>query len=542
MDSPQHILRDERSSINRGKLPANMHQLATLEPQFTHGEALDSLSRLLEAVGSRAPLSAQLHDLVVYVERLSRDTICAIHLYDRLAGTLRTGAAPHLADSYNSALDGKTIGEGVGSCGTAAARRSMVVVPDIQRSPLWRDYRELARAYGLAACWSTPVIDSRGELLGTFAMYYTEPREPSLAELDVLRIAGPLAAVVIQRHRDALRLRESEERFGSVFEFAAIGMAIVSPQGRFLRVNQAMCRIVGYGADELLQSDFQSITHPDDLFIDLSFTQEMLQAKRSHYDLEKRYLHKDGHIIWISLSVSLVRDEHGAPLYFISQIQDISERRRLEQSLGELMSSEQQQLGRDLHDGLGQELTGLSLLASAFATSAERSGSPLAADARALVQIATTAVATCRDIVRGVSPLTESNGGLAEGLQRLVSRADALGSCRVKFRDVRDAPLNLNWYARNQLYRIAQEALNNALAHSLAHNIEVLLQIDSRTVRIQVADDGRGFSAAAKDSGFGIATMRFRAAAVNARLSLDANPGGGTAVICDCPHADWPSD
>jgi PAS domain S-box-containing protein len=516
----------------------NMHRMKMLQPQFAHGEALDSLSRLLESVGSRTPLSAQLHELVLYVEKLAPDTICSIQLYDRHTGTLHTGAAPHLAAAYNSAIEGRAIGEQAGSCGTAAARRSTVIVSDIQNSPLWRDWRDLARAHGLAACWSAPVIDSHGELLGTFAMYYGEPREPSAMELDVLRIVGPVAAVVIQRQRDALRLRESEERFGSVFEYAAIGMALVSPEGRWLRVNQAICRIVGYSADELLQSDFQYITHPDDLMMDLTFMREMLDSKRSYYHLEKRYVHKAGHNIWIMLSVSLVRDELGAPLYFISQIQDISERRRLEQSLGELMSSEQQQLGRDLHDGLGQELTGLSLLASAFATSAERSGSPLAAEARALAQIATTAVATCRDIVRGVSPLTESNGGLGESLQRLVDRASALSDRSVKFHAVRAAPLNLNWYARNQLYRIAQEALNNALAHSLAQNIDVSLLIDSRTVRIRVADDGRGFSiTAAHNDSFGIATMRFRAAAVNAQLSIESDPGGGTTIVCYCPHA-----
>jgi PAS domain S-box-containing protein len=514
-----------------------MHRSATLEPQFAHGEKLDSLSRLLAAVGSRMPLSTQLHDLVEYVERLSRDTICSMQLFDRATGTLHTAAAPHLAEAYSDALDGLAVGEGVGSCGTAASRRSMVIVSDIQRSPLWRDHRDLAEAHGLAACWSTPVIDSRGELLGTFAMYYRAPREPSHDELDVLRIAGPIAAVVVQRHRDALRLSESEERFGSVFDFAAIGMALVSPAGRWLRVNQALCRIFGYRADELLESDSQSMTHPDDLAVDLHFAQEMLEGKRSHYDLQKRYLHKDGHAIWILMSASLVRDELGAPQYFISQIQDISERRRLEHALGELMSTEQQQLGRDLHDGLGQELTGLSLLARAFATSAERSGSPLAADAGALAQIATTAVATCRDIVHGISPLTESDGGLGESLRRMVNRASHPSGCSIKFHAVPDAPLSLNWYARNQLYRIAQEALNNALAHSMAQNIEVSLSIDSRTVRIRVADDGRGFSPGAKATGLGIATMRFRAAAVNARLFIDVNPGAGTIVVCHCPHA-----
>jgi PAS domain S-box-containing protein len=514
-----------------------MHQVAAFEPQLDHGHALDSVSRLLEIVGSRAPLRTQLYELASYVERLSRDTRCSIHLYDVVSGTLHSAVAPRLADTFIAATNGVAIGEGVGSCGTAAARRATVVVGDTSTSPLWRDYRELARTHGLAACWSTPVIDSRGELLGTFAMYYSEAREPSAADLNVLRIAGPLAAVVIQRHRDALRLRESDERFGLVFENAAIGMALVSPDGRWLRVNPAICDIVGYSADELLQLDFQSITHPDDLTIDLNLVREMLQGMRTSYHLEKRYLHKAGHTIWVMLSVSLVRDERGVPLYFISQTQDITERRRLEQAIGESMSSEQQRIGRDLHDGLGQELTGLSLLASAFATSAERSGSPLAADARALAQIATTAVATCRDIVRGVSPLTESNGVLAECLQRLVDRASGLHGCNVSFRSDH-APLKLDWYARNQLYRIAQEALNNALEHSGAGKVSVSLEVDPLMVRLRIADDGQGLPcAAAQRGGSGIATMRFRANAISARLFVEANPGGGTVVSCECPHA-----
>ena len=504
--------------------------------EWGEGDGLEFLARLLEAVGSTAPLSAQLNDLALYVERLAPNMRCSILLVDAIQKTLNVAAAPHLPDAYNAAIDGTEYGEGVGSCGTAAARRAMVVVADIQQSPLWRDFNELAQAHGLAACWSTPVIDSRGELLGTFAMYYDTPREPTASELGVLRVAGPLAAIVIQRHRDAMRLRESEERFASVFEFAAIGMALVSPEGRWLRVNQALCRIVGYTAEELLGSGYQALTHPDDLGADAHFERELLQGIRSYYQWEKRYFHKDGHTVWISLSVSLMRGLDRAPLYFIAQIQDISDRKRLEAELGDLTSFEQQQLGRNLHDGLGQELTGLSLLARAFATRADRLGSPLAADAAALSDIAMTAVATCRDIVRGVSPLTESKGGLAEGIRHLVERVSALGDQQVRFNAYADVPLSLNWYSRNQLYRIVQESLNNAVQHSNAKNIMVELSANAGSVRLCIEDDGQGIPQSVLErGGFGIDTMRYRAAAIHARFSIGPRQGGGTAVICDCP-------
>jgi PAS domain S-box-containing protein len=507
------------------------------EPTLDDRESLGAVARLLEVVGSASPLSTQLNSLVLFVEQLSPHTRCSILLVDSETGTMSHGAAPNLPDAYNSAIDGARFGEGEGSCGTAAARRSIVVVSDIQSSPLWRDYRDLARAHGLAACWSAPVIGGQGELLGTFAMYYGEPREPTAADLDVLRIAGPLAAVVIQRHRDAHRLRESEERFRSAFDFAAIGKAMVSPDGRWLRVNQALCRIVGYSAEDLLKIDFQAITHPDDLALDLHCVREMLDGKRTYYEMEKRYFHKSGRTIWVLLSVSLIRDESGRPLYFISQIQDITERKRLERTVRELTSSEQQRLGRDLHDGLGQELTGLSLLAGAFATKAKRSGSPLAADAVALSEIARNAVATCRDIVRGVSPLTESQGGLVRGIHQLTNRAAALGGHNIRFTATERAPVHLSWDSRNQLYRITQEALNNAVVHSNADNIDVTVVIDARSVRVKVADDGRGLSAdSGQRGGLGVETMRYRATALHARLLIEATPSGGTAVICECPQ------
>jgi len=125
----------------------------------------------------------------------------------------------------------------------------------------------------------------------------------------------------------------SEERFRLAFEEATIGMALVAPDGRWLRVNQAICDLVGYSAAELLEIDFQRITHTDDLEIDLHYVQQMLEGKINTYQLEKRYFHKQGQVVWVLLSVSLVRDQQNQPSYFISQIQDITERKRAEQAL-----------------------------------------------------------------------------------------------------------------------------------------------------------------------------------------------------------------
>lgn len=136
-----------------------------------------------------------------------------------------------------------------------------------------------------------------------------------------------------ERKKVESALLESEERFSKAFNCASIGMALVAPDGRWLQVNQALCKIVGYSEQELLASSFQAITHPHDLEIYLGYVRQMLAGEISTYQMEKRYFHNNGNTVWILLSVSLVWDIHNQPLYFISQIQDITERKQAEDEL-----------------------------------------------------------------------------------------------------------------------------------------------------------------------------------------------------------------
>jgi PAS domain S-box-containing protein len=126
---------------------------------------------------------------------------------------------------------------------------------------------------------------------------------------------------------------DPDSLFQSAFEFAAIGMALVSPEGKWLQVNRAICEITGYSEAELLERTFQDITHPDDLEADLENVRKMLAGEIKTYQMEKRYLHKNGSVVWILLSVSLVWTTSGEPLFFISQIQDITRQKASEEKL-----------------------------------------------------------------------------------------------------------------------------------------------------------------------------------------------------------------
>lgn len=150
------------------------------------------------------------------------------------------------------------------------------------------------------------------------------------AEEDLIQANESLERRVEER---AAALQESEERFRATFEQAAVGIAHVSPQGKWLNVNQRICNIVGYTQEEIYQLNFQDVIHPDDLDADLAYAQQLLAGEIDSYAMEKRYIHKNGSDVWINLTRSLVRTETGEPKYFIGVAEDISERRQIQQEL-----------------------------------------------------------------------------------------------------------------------------------------------------------------------------------------------------------------
>lgn len=167
---------------------------------------------------------------------------------------------------------------------------------------------------------------------------------------DISHFVGIKVDVTGRKRADEAR-RESEERFRATFEQAAVGIALVSTDGRWLRVNQRLCDIVGYTHEELLTLSFQDITHPEDLGADLKYVRRMLAGEIQTYSLEKRYLRKDGSVVWINLTVALVREATGKPKYFISVVEDITVRKRIQEERDQFFTISLDMLGIAGFDG-----------------------------------------------------------------------------------------------------------------------------------------------------------------------------------------------
>ena len=294
---------------------------------------LEGEKRILEMVVRGEPLAQTLDSLCRLAEEQAQGVLASILLLE--GDRLRHGGAPSLPKAYTDAIDGGVIGPNAGSCGTAAYTSKQVIVCDIASDPLWADYREAALPHSLRACWSTPIFTSEGKVMGTFAMYYREPRGPSQRDQELIEQITHLASVAIQRKLGEEALRNSERQFRALFDQAAIGITLVTLAGHAFESNRKLQQMLGYSAEEFHTLHFATVTHPDDLDTDASLFAELVSGRRDYYQIEKRYYRKDGGLVWADLTVSLVRNDGGEPLFGIAIIEDITDRKRVQEELGE---------------------------------------------------------------------------------------------------------------------------------------------------------------------------------------------------------------
>jgi signal transduction histidine kinase len=247
---------------------------------------------------------------------------------------------------------------------------------------------------------------------------------------------------------------------------------------------------------------------------------------------ETQHVTKDGRVLEVEVWTQSI-DCGGLPGELVFAI-DVTERRAFGQALMDAIGGEQRRIAQEMHDGLGQELTGLALSVRALANRARRERDAISADLDQLALLATSCIQDAHRIVQGLSPLTNADGNLDAALEALAQRSSLSGT-RVRFRSRYETPPTVELKMRNHLYRIAQEAVQNALKHSGAKSIEIELSARSGDLKLSVVDDGRGLVPAAPGSGLGMRTMRFRASAIGGKLSVTRGADGGNSVICEVP-------
>ncbi|MDR7232431.1 PAS domain S-box-containing protein [Caulobacter sp. BE264] len=265
--------------------------------------------RTMNLIAGGKPLASALKAIVQAVEAEDPKILCSILLLDADRRRLHMGAAPSLPTFYNEAIEGVEIGPSVGSCGTAAHLGRRVMVDDIQSSPLWVGYQELAAEAGLAACWSEPIRVSDGTVVGTFAIYQREISKPNKEDIAFIEAAAQLAAFAIDRRRAEEELAASEARarrlaeealetarnLSSFFDVSADLLCIRDMQGRFVKVNQAWETVLGHSVEALEGQRLLSWLHPDDVETTRAYMREAeAKADGEVNGFVNRYRRADG--------------------------------------------------------------------------------------------------------------------------------------------------------------------------------------------------------------------------------------------------------
>lgn len=291
--------------------------------------------RVLAMVMTRAPLLEILNTLCTHIETNYAGLLCSVLLLDA-DGTLRHGAAPTLPKAYNRAIDGLKIGPSEGSCGTAAYRHQPVIVSDIASDPLWTNYRELALPHGLRACWSMPIASQGGAILGTFAIYYREPRTPDGEHLQLIAHATHLAGIAIELDRAQAELRAAENRYRTLVERlpAITYIAEIGVHGPWRYVSPQIESILGFSPADWLSDPANWINHvhAEDREIALA-AEKKFQHKPDLFQAEYRMVARDGRILWFRDEAVLLPSTEVGELLMQGVLYDISEHKRLEEQL-----------------------------------------------------------------------------------------------------------------------------------------------------------------------------------------------------------------
>ena len=471
-------------------------------------EMLDRQIEVLELIAGAAPLPDVLTRILTSLERLMPGARCSVLLLDREHGTLHHGAAPTLPEEYVAAIDGMAIGDGAGSCGTAAALDTPVIASDVRTDPRWVDFRHAAAAAGLRSCWSTPIEGRDGLPVGTFAVYHPHPHRPSRREELLVDRFTHLASVAIDNALLLGDLVESEERFRRSFDDNSLGMAILGLDRRISTSNTALTTLTGH--PDLPGRRLADVVTP---------TAGALESRLDELDRDgatpvvfEAMLHRDtAPEVEVEVTVSLLHGRDGRPAQYVVNVFDLTERRaaerdrraRLEAETARRTAEELSHAKSELLAAVGHEartpiqaIVGFAELLGTMDLDAERR--------REALGHITAAAGHVMDLLADVLDISRIEAGALPlaletvGVRDVVDEVLGLLSARAEQRQVHlvhDLADDVVHVDRRRLRQVLLNLVGNSIKHgAVGGRVEVrsVSTDDPTVVLVAVEDDGPG--------------------------------------------------
>jgi PAS domain S-box-containing protein len=550
--------------------------------------------RLLEMIATGVALKEILNALCLAIEEYQVGTLASVLLLDLDSIHLKSVAGPNLPKSWTQQMERLPIGPCAGSCGTAAYRKSPVIVSDIATDPLWDvpEHRASALNHGLRASWSNPVLSSEGKVLGTFCMYYRETRNPNSQDLELIELATHLVRVAIERDRAGEALRASEQVARGQVEALTYSLDVLatapapdkflgqmlSTIGRLLGAQSVILWLLDESNDSLVLRAWAEGTNfakadPEHPFIknplswkedpglrELFFSGAPVACEDVEHDPFtssdlREYLKAGGTKKFLRIPTlvggrvkGFIGVRHGdRPPYRPEEIelaQALAHQAMLAIQLNEFAErsrqaavlEERNRLARDIHDTLAQGFTGVIVqLESAEDAMACCRRKEANQHLRRASELARSSLNEARRSVHALRPQALQRDNFWEALKGIVKNTTAGTSLHTRF-ELRGKLRRLSPIRQENLLHIGQEALTNALKYARPHNFETRLIFNSKEFRLELRDDGDGFRVKDQHDGLGLAGMRERAEQMGGTLKVASARGKGTTIVVTLPY------
>jgi PAS domain S-box-containing protein len=336
---------------------------------------------------------------------------------------------------------------------------------------------------------------------------------------------------IVEDVTDRRQAEAAMRELASIVRSSQDGIIALTVEGRITTWNKAAEAIYGYMAEEVIGQPLKIVLPKDRLHESVI---ELMQHADFINDFETVRMRKDGSLVHVSLTISKLLDTDGNLTGYSTIVRDITERRKLQNDLLNAIAVEQQRLSHELHDGLGQFLTGIAFKAKMLEDDLSHTSSPHISQASRIVELLNNSVRQSRALARGLDPIQLEAKDLASALGQLAEQTRELFRvrCDLDTQEVNGAvsgPVGLH------LYRIAQESITNAMRHGHAHKVEVALSWSGDDLLLRIQDDGCGFTDPTQ-GGMGLRVMRYRAQAIGGILTVTSNANNGTEVRCLVPR------
>jgi PAS domain S-box-containing protein len=321
---------DDVSQLTQELIDSRKYLLCIKDELAAELTAMRGLHELGTKLITQTELQSLLEEILNATIALQNADLGSVQLYDPknhcLEMVAQSGLRQAFVEYFGTVHDDTTVSA------RALLRRERVIVEDVLSDKAFEPHRAMAVSAGYRSVQSTPLFSRSGEPLGTISTYFREPHRPSERELRLTDLYARQAAEMIERKQAEKALRASEERFRRYFELGLIGMAITSPEKSCLEVNDELCRILGYGRNELLQKTWPEMTHPDDLAADVENFNRVIAGEIDGYTMDKRWIRKDGRIIDSIVAAKCMRRADGSIEYLVGLVLDTTEHREAEVS------------------------------------------------------------------------------------------------------------------------------------------------------------------------------------------------------------------